>query len=111
MHSANIARCWLGGTYMKIRYHFVLLLSLFTVVAASISAHGQQLRDAFRKVNQSVVTVRTKRLDIAHQPGQVISVLDGVGSGVLISGDGKVLTAAHVVQTADAALVEFADGQ
>jgi S1-C subfamily serine protease len=94
---------------MKIRYH-LLLLSLVTVAATS-TAHGQQLRDAFRKVNQSVVTVRTKRLDIAHQPGQVISVVDGVGSGVLISSDGKVLTAAHVVQTADAALVEFADGQ
>ena len=30
---------------------------------------------------------------------------------MLISNDGKVLTAAHVVQTADAALVEFPDGQ
>jgi S1-C subfamily serine protease len=36
-----------------------------------------------------------------------MSIVDGVGSGVLISNDGKVLTAAHVVQTADAALVEF----
>ncbi len=34
----------------------------------------------------------------------------GLGSGVLISADGKVLTAAHVVQTADAVGVEFADG-
>jgi S1-C subfamily serine protease len=96
---------------MKIRSRFVLLLSLLTIAAISSTAHGQQLRDAFRKVNQSVVTVRTKRLDIAPAPGQVISVTDGVGSGVLISSDGKVLTAAHVVQTADAALVEFADGQ
>src|SRR5689334_22532875 len=40
-----------------------------------------------------------------------MSIIDGLGSGVLISNDGKVLTAAHVVQTADAALVEFADGQ
>src|SRR4029078_6823603 len=31
----------------------------------------------------------------------------GLGSGVLISADGKVLTAAHVVQTADAVAVEF----
>jgi S1-C subfamily serine protease len=40
-----------------------------------------------------------------------MSAIDGLGSGVLISDDGKVLTAAHVVQTADAALVEFPDGQ
>lgn len=96
---------------MKIRYQFVVFLSLLTVATTSSTAHGQQLRDAFRKVNQAVVTVRTKQMDIAHRPGQVISIIDGVGSGVLISNDGKVLTAAHVVQTADAALVEFADGQ
>jgi S1-C subfamily serine protease len=92
---------------MKIRSRFVFGLSLLTVAAVSTTAHGQQLRDAFRKVNQSVVTVRTKRVDVAPLPGQVMSVIDGVGSGVLISNDGKVLTAAHVVQTADAALVEF----
>jgi serine protease Do len=96
---------------MKTRSRFVFGLSLLTVVAMSTTAHGQQLRDAFRKVNQSVVTVRTKRVDVAPLPGQVVSVIDGVGSGVLISNDGKVLTAAHVVQTADAALVEFPDGQ
>src|SRR6185369_2249868 len=38
-------------------------------------------------------------------------LIDGLGSGVLISNDGKVLTAAHVVQTADVAMVEFSDGQ
>jgi S1-C subfamily serine protease len=84
---------------------------LLTVAVISTTAHAQQLRDAFRKVNQSVVTVRTKQVDAAPLPGQVMSAIDGLGSGVLISNDGKVLTAAHVVQTADAALVEFPDGQ
>ena len=45
---------------MKIRSRFVFGLSLLTVAAISTTAHGQQLRDAFRKVNQSVVTIRTK---------------------------------------------------
>ena len=96
---------------MKIRSQFTFVLSLVAVAAITNTVHGQQLRDVFRKVNQSVVTVRTKRLDIAPVPGQVMSITDGVGSGVLISSDGKVMTAAHVVQTADAAVVEFADGQ
>ncbi|HEU5240214.1 MAG TPA: trypsin-like peptidase domain-containing protein [Pyrinomonadaceae bacterium] len=95
---------------MKIRSRLVFLPSLLMMVVYTATP-AQQLRDAFRKVNQSVVTVRTKRVDLTHAPGQVMSIIDGLGSGVLISNDGKVLTAAHVVQTADAALVEFPDGQ
>ena len=94
---------------MKIRTRFVFLPSLL-MMAVYTTAPAQELREAFRKVNQSVVTVRTKRVDVARVPGQVMSITDGVGSGVLISND-KVLTAAHVVQTADVALVEFPDGQ
>jgi serine protease Do len=37
--------------------------------------------------------------------------LNGLGSGVLVSSDGKALTAAHLVQTADAIVVEFAGGE
>jgi S1-C subfamily serine protease len=36
--------------------------------------------------------------------------VDGLGSGVLISSDGKILTAAHVVQTAEKVEVQFVDG-
>ena len=35
--------------------------------------------------------------------------MEGLGSGVLISSDGKILTAAHVVQAADKVWVEFSD--
>jgi S1-C subfamily serine protease len=35
----------------------------------------------------------------------------GVGSGVLISKDGKILTAAHVVEGGQSITIEFADGQ
>jgi len=75
------------------------------------TTNGQQLREAFRKVHQSVVTVRTKEIDVSNSSNQVISIIDGLGSGVLISADGKIMTAAHVVQTADVASVEFPDGQ
>jgi len=87
------------------------LLSFLMFSAACTTTNGQELRDAFRKVKQSVVIVRTKQVDLAPAAGQVISIIDGLGSGVLISADGKILTAAHIVQTADAAWVEFPDGQ
>lgn len=37
--------------------------------------------------------------------------IPGLGSGVLISADGMILTAAHVVQIADRVAVEFMDGK
>jgi serine protease Do len=96
---------------MRTKLPFAFMLSLLTFCAISITTNAQQLRDAFRQVNQSVVIVRTKRVEVAPSADEPMSIVDGLGSGVLISNDGKVLTAAHVVQTADVASVEFSDGQ
>jgi serine protease Do len=96
---------------MKTRSPFIFLLSSLMLSTISITTNAQQLRDAFRKVNQSVVIVRTKRVEVAPSNGQDMSIIDGLGSGVLVSNDGKVLTAAHIVQTVDVATVEFPDGQ
>jgi S1-C subfamily serine protease len=96
---------------MTMKFRSALLLSLLILPAAWTNVEAQQLRDAFRKVSHSVVIVRTKQVDLTPLPGQVVSVVDGLGSGVVISADGKILTAAHVVQTADVAWVEFQDGR
>ena len=87
------------------------MLTLLAFFAISMTTNAQQLRDAFRHVNDSVVIVRTKQVEVATSPDEAMSIVDGLGSGVLISNDGKVLTAAHVVQTADLASVEFSNGQ
>jgi serine protease Do len=55
------------------------------------------------------VIVRTEQKELAPFPQGGMVSSDGLGSGVLISNDGKVLTAAHVVQTADKIWVEFPD--
>ena len=96
---------------MKTRSPFAFMLSLLTFSAISITTNAQEVRDAFRKVSHSVVIVRTKRVEAARSGDQPMAIVDGLGSGVLISNDGKILTAAHVVQTADVASVEFPDGQ
>src|SRR3989442_618617 len=71
----------------------------------------QTLADVFKRVNPAVVEIHTKETDLPPVPmGSPVSV-GGLGSGVLISPDGKILTAAHVVQTADAIEVEFLTGE
>jgi S1-C subfamily serine protease len=76
----------------------LLILSFWGLGSAS---NGQQLRDAFRRVEPAVVIVRTEQKGLAPFPQQGMVSLNGQGSGVLISNDGKVLTAAHLVQAAD----------
>jgi S1-C subfamily serine protease len=72
---------------------------------------AQQLREAFRRVRSAVVIVHTGNPDDANSraPGEVD--VEGTGSGVLISKDGKILTAAHVIENETDIQVEFADGQ
>jgi serine protease Do len=96
---------------MRTKSIYVFTLSVLILSAISITTNAQQLRDSFRRVSQSVVTVRTKRVEVAPSPNEPVTIIDGLGSGVLISNDGKILTAAHVVQTVDVATVEFSDGR
>ena len=74
---------------------------LILVSCSTQPSRGQSLADAFDQVHSSVVTIRVTEFEMAlRSPGQVVTTR-GVGSGVLISSDGKILTAAHVGQTAD----------
>ena len=76
------------------------------LLAAGKPVHAQQLAELFRKVSPSVVLVRTVERGLAPgAPG--LTNIPGLGSGVLISADGKIMTAAHVVQTADRVAIQF----
>jgi S1-C subfamily serine protease len=97
---------------LKLLLAIILLLILFVpLIGHPAGANGQQLRDTFNKVRRSVVVVRTIEQTVALLPRQGMISSAGLASGVLISGDGRVLTAAHVVQAVDKVFVEFAEGQ
>ena len=68
------------------------------------------LEDVFEDVNGSVVLVRTWERMMVPRDGIDLVPITDLGSGVLISEEGDIITAAHLVQVADVVEVEFADG-
>lgn len=102
-------------THLNVGAHALLFVlvgaGLLAWIPSQVQAEG--LPQVFERVNGSVVTVRAKGRDLVAQ-GSGSSVLvkfNEVGSGVLVSSDGKVMTAAHVVQIADEVTVEFLGGE
>jgi serine protease Do len=87
---------------------FALPLALGLLGFLAPLAESQTPGEVFRKVAPSVVVIRAKGRDISAS-GQ--SRFAETGSGVLISPDGKVMTAAHVVHTMDEISVEFLGGE
>jgi serine protease Do len=90
----------------------VLGLSLLPSCAQLGSAtRGDDLESVFGRVQTSVVTIRTTSHAGAMTSEGTLASTDGIGSGVLVSESGEVMTAAHVVQTADAVAVLFPTGE
>jgi serine protease Do len=98
-----------SSAFRKVRVTLSLLILSFWGLGTE--SNGQELRDVFRRVEPAVVVVRTEQKGLAPFPQQGMVSLNGLGSGVLISNDGKVLTAAHLVQAADRTVVEFSRGE
>ena len=69
---------------------------------------AQTVREVFQKVAPSVVVIRARGRDVTTA-GQ--TRFAETGSGVLISADGKVMTAAHVVHAMDEISVQFLGGE
>jgi serine protease Do len=79
-------------------------LALALLFAAPSLGEGETLGEAYLRVSTSVVVIRSRGEEVTAE-GTVR--FKEIGSGVLISPDGKVATAAHVVQTMENITVEF----
>lgn len=88
-----------------------IYLTVLLLWVASHTASAAELRDLYRSVKNSVVVVRTTEAVVQGTDRRQTVDLRNQGSGVLISRSGQVLTAAHLVQTADRITIEFASGE
>jgi serine protease Do len=82
----------------------MLALALLLAAPSLARGQGESLHDAYRRVSTSVAVIRARGREVTAD-GTV--GFKEIGSGVLISQDGKVATAAHVVQTMEDITVEF----
>jgi len=85
-----------------------VVLATAALPAFAPAAQAQNLEEIFRKVNASVVVIRSKGRDVGA--GGVTRFKE-TGSGVLISSSGQVMTAAHVVNAMDEITVEGVRGE
>jgi S1-C subfamily serine protease len=89
---------------------FLFAMIVFTTSPNQVSA-SDSLRDLFAQASPSVCVLQTVGNEISRKAETGLVSAYGLGSGVLVSTDGKVLTAAHVVHLADAVMAEFANGE
>jgi len=78
--------------------------ALALLIAAPALASAETLGEAYRRVNPAVVVIRSRGQEVTTEG---IARFREIGSGVLISSDGKVATAAHVVHSMEDITVEF----
>ena len=84
-----------------------LLGAGLALLITPMAAQAESLRTIFKQVDSAVVIVQTDHKDVVTGPQKRLTNLPGAGSGVLISQDGKVITAAHLIQSADEIAVTF----
>ena len=83
-------------------------IAIAVLLGAGALASAETLGEVYRRVNHSVVVIRARGQEVTETG---VARFKEVGSGVLISADGKIATAAHVVHLMHDITVEFLGGE
>ena len=85
--------------------------ALVLMLAAGAPVPAATVAETFRAVKDAVVVVRTTEKTAPVTRGGTPASVQGTGSGVLIDAEGRIFTAAHVVQTAASIAVQLVSGE
>jgi len=86
----------------------LVAVAIVPAFAPAAQAQSPSLDDLFTRVSPTVVVVRSKGRDVSAGG---VTRFNETGSGVLVSSDGRVMTAAHVVNGMDEITVEGIGGE
>ena len=87
--------------------NFKLSVSILIFLLSTNLIVAQDLSELFSKAGKSVVTLFTTELKFATEG---VRPQESLGSGVIINADGLIMTAAHVVETANVIKVKLHNG-
>ena len=100
-----------GLLYMQRSLYALLIISI-SLFLPPVTGFAQELSlsDLYKNVYPSVVVIRTKEHGASRRQIGKTATSSGLGTGVVISADGLVMTAAHIIQQADIIVVHFYNG-
>lgn len=93
----------------RVRARLLAVVFTFSALPVAAQSPAPPLREIFRRVRPAVVVIATRQKELAPDGRRGFVDMQGLGSGVVISEAGQVLTAAHVVQTAEQIVVSFSE--
>jgi serine protease Do len=93
------------------RGRLLWFLALLGVFSTSGAVQAESLRNVFQKISPAVVVIETNEPGIGRSKQGETVTERGLASGVVISREGLIMTAAHVVQVANDVKVQFLDGR
>ena len=92
---------------MKVMMNQIKRLTYLVLLFITTSLSAQDVSALFEQLDASVVTIEVVEYQVQDQK---ITTSGGLGSGVLINKEGFIITAAHVVDSANEILVKLHDG-
>jgi serine protease Do len=88
-------------------------LTILVLLLVTTLLHAQDISKLYSRVNPTVVTIKVEEKEIVTDKNTMtksVVTTEGLGSGVVVSAAGEIMTAAHVVEAAENVTVTFHNG-